>query len=156
MDLRSYLDTLPHGGISDFAAVCGISEVYLHQLAVGQGGRRAAPKLAAKIEKLSGGSVTRKELRPEDYAEVWPDLAADEVKPARPRRAAAGASTRAAPRKATAAAADEDLLDEAPPGLLCGTDRRMRPDRDTHWLGPPRRACDVERRSEKPSGTKER
>lgn len=75
MELRTYLDGLPHGGMTAFAKSVGISAVYLSQLAAKQDGRVPSPRLSNRIEKSSGGAVTRKELRPTDFWEVWTDLA---------------------------------------------------------------------------------
>lgn len=33
------------------------------------------PKVCVRIEAWSGGAVTRKELRPEDWQLIWPELA---------------------------------------------------------------------------------
>jgi DNA-binding transcriptional regulator YdaS (Cro superfamily) len=81
MELRAYLDTLPHGGVADFAKKCGIAESYLFQLAPtklakeAEKRRVASPALAVVIERESGGLVTRQDSRPDDYADIWPDLA---------------------------------------------------------------------------------
>lgn len=75
MDLRTYLDLMPHGGISDFAHRLGISPVYLHQLAARQDGREPSPELCVLIERESQGVVTRAELRPDSYHRIWPELA---------------------------------------------------------------------------------
>ncbi len=78
---------------------------------------------------------------------IWPHIEA-----ARRYKLLAGAAlalTHDAPKKTCAKASydDEDTHNER---LLCGTDRRMRPDADPHWHGPQRRAVD------KPSNKKER
>ena len=75
MELRTYLDGLPRGGMTAFAKSVGISTVYLSQLAAKQDGRVPSPRLSNRIEKTSGGAVTRQELRPSDFWEVWTDLA---------------------------------------------------------------------------------
>jgi len=38
------------------------------------GHRKVTPKKCVAIEKLSGGKVTRKDLRPDDFEEIWPEL----------------------------------------------------------------------------------
>lgn len=80
MDLRSYLDTLPLGGVAEFADRCGISTSYLQQLAAelpsaSGSKRRPSPSLCVCMERESGGQLARQALRPEDYADIWPDLA---------------------------------------------------------------------------------
>jgi len=38
-------------------------------------GKRPVPiPMAPKIEHFTNGLVTRKDLRPDDYQEIWPDL----------------------------------------------------------------------------------
>lgn len=43
------------------------------------GKRWFTPKHCVAIERLTGGQITRKELRPHDYADHWPDLTPAEV-----------------------------------------------------------------------------
>lgn len=74
MDLRSYLDSLPRGGVTTFAGRCGISTVYLSQISTKQDGREPSPALCVVIERESAGVVTRPELR-DDWASIWPELA---------------------------------------------------------------------------------
>jgi DNA-binding transcriptional regulator YdaS (Cro superfamily) len=81
MDLRTYLDSLPLGGVKDFATKCAISTVYLLQLAARQDGRQASPTLCNVIVRESGGLVTLDALRPDDWDAIWPDKAKKPRKP---------------------------------------------------------------------------
>lgn len=45
-------------------------------LQVGYGHKKASAELAARLESVTGGVVTRKQLRPDDWAVIWPELAA--------------------------------------------------------------------------------
>lgn len=74
-ELRTYLDTLPRGGVSEFAARVKTSPVYLQQLAVRQDGRVPSPALCVAIERESHKAVTRPGLRPDDWQDIWPELA---------------------------------------------------------------------------------
>lgn len=74
MKLRAYIDTLPRGGIGEFAGAVGISPIYLSQLAATQDGRVPSAELCVSIERLTGGIVSREELRPNDFWKIWPDL----------------------------------------------------------------------------------
>lgn len=38
-------------------------------------GRQVPPKQCVRIEQLTEGRVTRKDLRPDDWLEFWPELA---------------------------------------------------------------------------------
>ena len=64
----------------------GISAVAVGQWL--QGGseahaRRVPPKQCVRIELLTGGAVSRKELRPDDWQDYWPD--STEFKPNPPQ-----------------------------------------------------------------------
>ncbi len=73
MQLSEYLGTLPRGGASKFAEYLGISTSYLSQLAAGTTAR--SPERCVEIEKATDGAVTRKDLRPDDWERIWPELA---------------------------------------------------------------------------------
>lgn len=77
MKLRTYLDTLPRGGVSEFASRIGVTSVYLSQLAVEQDGRVPSPALCVVIERESQRAVCRQDLRPADWQAIWPELIGD-------------------------------------------------------------------------------
>lgn len=72
MDLKTYLQTMPIKVRKEFAVRCGTT--YGHMNNVSYGYRQCAPDLAAAIELESNRMVTRQELRPDDWARVWPEL----------------------------------------------------------------------------------
>lgn len=74
MNLRSFLDTLPRGGIAEFAAKVKISPIYLSQLAAGQDNRVPSPELCVVLEVKTEGVVRRWDLRPSDWWLIWPEL----------------------------------------------------------------------------------
>ena len=74
MNLRTYLDSLPRGQTTAFAGRCGISPVYLSQIAAGQDRREASPSLAVVIERESDSAVMRWDSRPTDWHLIWPEL----------------------------------------------------------------------------------
>lgn len=74
MNLRSFLESLPRGGVTEFAAKCGKSTVYLLQLAARQGGREGSPELCVVIERQTNYQVRRWDLRPHDWHLIWPEL----------------------------------------------------------------------------------
>ncbi len=80
MKLRSYLDTLPRGGVSEFATRIDVSPVYLSQLAAEQDDRVPSPALCVVIERESHQAVTRRDLRPADWHLIWPELAAADLR----------------------------------------------------------------------------
>ena len=50
----------------------GTSIGYLRN--IGYGYKKASPALAVQLERLTEGQITRKDLRPEDWREIWPEL----------------------------------------------------------------------------------
>nr|WP_258397378.1 helix-turn-helix domain-containing protein [Paraburkholderia unamae] len=55
----------------DFAHRCGTTYAFLRNVMYGQ--RIAGEKLCVRIERESGGAVTRQDLR-RDWREIWPEL----------------------------------------------------------------------------------
>lgn len=58
---------------AEIARKCEIGDQYLYQVISGR--RIPSGVLASKIEKASGGVLSRKDLRPSDWADLWPELA---------------------------------------------------------------------------------
>lgn len=61
------------GNASRLAAGTGASVVFLR--AIARGDRPCPPRLAVRIEKFTNGSLSRQQLFPDDYWELWPELA---------------------------------------------------------------------------------
>jgi len=61
----------------EIAKKCNASWGHIRNVAVGIRGCGAS--LAAAIEVASGFQVTRQELRPHDWQEIWPELAAQKL-----------------------------------------------------------------------------
>ncbi|WP_454825365.1 Cro/CI family transcriptional regulator [Paraburkholderia xenovorans] len=72
MNLRTYLATAKHRQ-RQFAESLGVTQGLISQWARGKA--LPPPKRCVAIERLTQGEVTRKELRPDDWAEHWPELA---------------------------------------------------------------------------------
>lgn len=81
MNLRTFLDKLERGGISEFAAKVKVSPIYLSQLAAVQDGRVPSPELCVAIEQATDGVVMRWSLRPNDWYRIWPELIGIEGSP---------------------------------------------------------------------------
>jgi len=72
MELNLYLKR-NHGNASRLAATLGLSPVLVSQWAVG---KRAVPVTrCTAIERATNGLVTRRDLRPNDWWAIWPELA---------------------------------------------------------------------------------
>jgi DNA-binding transcriptional regulator YdaS (Cro superfamily) len=82
--LKDFLDQLPHGGVKALAQRLRVHPVYLSQLAARQGGRKPSPKLCIDIERETGGAIKRRELRPDDWHEIWPLEPGSSVEPTNP------------------------------------------------------------------------
>ncbi|OBU09829.1 transcriptional regulator [Morganella psychrotolerans] len=72
MELKQYISALERGGAKKLAENLGVSSSYLSQMASGR--VPVPPARCPAIEKETGGAVTRRELRPDDWAQIWPDL----------------------------------------------------------------------------------
>jgi len=51
------------------------SDAQIRQWRYGYGGRVPNPAYCLAIERATGGQVTRRDLRPNDCEQIWPDLA---------------------------------------------------------------------------------
>lgn len=65
MTLTEYFETEPRGAKAEMAEYLKITPTWLALLM--RGHKRASPALAARIEKATGGLVTREELRPDIF-----------------------------------------------------------------------------------------
>ena len=77
MNLKQYIQDLPKGGAAILAESIGISPSYLSQMASGE--TNISPERAVKIELVTGGQVTRQELRPSDWDLIWPELTSNHL-----------------------------------------------------------------------------
>lgn len=73
MNLKNYIQS-ERGAASRLAVDLGVSASYLSQLA--SGASPVSPERCTAIERITGGQVTRQDLRPDDYWLIWPDLPA--------------------------------------------------------------------------------
>jgi DNA-binding transcriptional regulator YdaS (Cro superfamily) len=74
MDLRTYFFGLSVEARKTFAEKCDTSPAHLTNIAYGF--RKPNPALAIAIERESGGAVTRREMLPDTFLAIWPDLSA--------------------------------------------------------------------------------
>lgn len=76
MNLKSYI-SIRHGKAKVLAYEIGVSPSFLSQMAAGD--RSVSPEYAVAIEQATNGAVTRKDLRPNDFWKIWPDLSKEGV-----------------------------------------------------------------------------
>lgn len=67
-----YSETRPRGTLAWLAAMLGVSQSYVSQLAAGR--CPISPARCVVIEFLTRGVVKRRDLRPHDWREIWPEL----------------------------------------------------------------------------------
>lgn len=75
MDLKTYISNSPRGTASGLARALSISPSYLSQMASGLA--PISPERSVAIERATGGAVSRRELRPEDWQRIWPEMAGE-------------------------------------------------------------------------------
>lgn len=73
MTLREYLDSLERGAAARLAAQLDVSASFLSQMAAGDAA--ISNKRCVLLETLTDGAVSRKDLHPDDWMEIWPELA---------------------------------------------------------------------------------
>lgn len=61
------------GSQAALARACGVSQPAISKWL---SGGIVSPENASAIERATDGAVTRKQLRPDDWREIWPELAA--------------------------------------------------------------------------------
>lgn len=70
--LRDYLNSLPVSEQAVFAAKCGTSIGYLRKAL--SAGQVPSPERCVLIEQITGGALSRRDLRPDDWHRIWPEL----------------------------------------------------------------------------------
>lgn len=78
MNLKDHLSTLERGGAAKLAAMLDVSPSYLSQMA--SGASPISPARCVEIEQATDGAVSRKDLRPEDWRSIWPELGDGKIK----------------------------------------------------------------------------
>jgi DNA-binding transcriptional regulator YdaS (Cro superfamily) len=76
MQLNEYLKSPGALTVRQLAEAVGVkSDMQVRQWQHGYGGRRPSPIYCHAIERATLGQVTRKDLRPNDWQKIWPELA---------------------------------------------------------------------------------
>lgn len=80
MELKIYL-AKKRGRAAKLAADIGVSQVTIHQWAGFNpfNKKRVPTDRCASIEQATAGAVTRKDLRPDDWHLIWPELIEDKA-----------------------------------------------------------------------------
>lgn len=77
MNLKSYISS-GYGKAKELAAEIGVNPSFLSQMAGGD--RAVSPEYAVAIERATKGAVKRKDLRPDDWERIWPELSKEPAK----------------------------------------------------------------------------
>lgn len=85
MDLKNYITTSARGEAKRLASCLAVSRSYLSQMASGV--TAINPERCVKIELATKGAVSRKDLRPDDWMHIWPELANTEQIPTTQKQA---------------------------------------------------------------------
>ncbi|MEK0268272.1 hypothetical protein WM008_01120 [Vibrio vulnificus] len=77
-ELKAYLSSLTMPEKESYAIRAGTTLRYLRKI-VSIKRTTIHPKTCALLERESAGQVSRKDLRPDDWFEIWPELAVKEI-----------------------------------------------------------------------------
>jgi len=84
MNLAEYIRRHPRGRRSELSRETKITRAYMSQLVAGI--KTASPVQSARIERATNGLVSRQDLRPHDWQEIWPELAEKKPQKAKAQR----------------------------------------------------------------------
>lgn len=73
MNLKEFISTSERGTAKRLAAFLGVSPSYLSQMASGESS--ISERRCVLIERFSSGKLSRRDLRPDDWQDIWPELA---------------------------------------------------------------------------------
>lgn len=91
MTLNDYLRSDGALTVAQLRAAIGVkSDAQVRQWQHGYADRSPSPEYCVAIERATGGAVSRRDLRPDDWHRIWPELVtADHPAPARGEASAA-------------------------------------------------------------------
>lgn len=73
MNLTEYLSQAPRGYGSLLASQLGVSQPTVSDWCTGK--KQVPEKRCVAIERATNGAVSRRDLRPTDWQDIWPELA---------------------------------------------------------------------------------
>lgn len=89
MDLKTYLKSLPDDAARErFASDCETTVGHMRNC-IYMAGKLLAPTTCVLVERFSGRSVMRWDLRPDDWHRTWPELVGQDGAPKAPIAAVA-------------------------------------------------------------------
>lgn len=73
MPLKEHLKAYSREKRGELAVRCGTTLGHITNISYGY--KNCSEKLAVAIERETFGAVTRRDLRPDDWQQIWPELA---------------------------------------------------------------------------------
>ncbi|BBE09645.1 Uncharacterized protein MCB1EB_1484 [Mycoavidus cysteinexigens] len=70
--LRTYINSLSTAKQIEFATACNTTMGYIRKAISIQ--QKMGAELCASIERATNGKITRRDLRPDDWMLIWPEL----------------------------------------------------------------------------------
>lgn len=75
MDLKTYFSSPGAMSVAELAAAIGVRhDAQVRQWVHGYNGRLPSPENCTAIEQATSSAVTRRDLRPDDWHRIWPEL----------------------------------------------------------------------------------
>lgn len=75
MDLNRYLKSPGAMSVGQLRAAIGVkSDAQIRQWQHGYADRVPSPEYCVAIERATNGAVSRRDLRPDDWYRIWPEL----------------------------------------------------------------------------------
>lgn len=74
MNLKQYFSKADSKSINELSSEIGVSAAQLRQWVHGYQNRRPSPENCVAIEYATNKQVTRRDLRPNDWDRIWPEL----------------------------------------------------------------------------------
>ena len=81
MDLKTFIETSERGTATMLAEKINVSTSFLSQMA--SGAASISPARCVEIEQATCGIVSRRDIRPDDWHLIWPELKNKALKPAK-------------------------------------------------------------------------
>jgi len=89
MNLHDYLKAPGSLTVGQLRVAIGVnSDAQIRQWQHGYADRKPSPEYCVAIEVATAGAVTRRDLRPDDWHRIWPELVTDEFPAPEPTPAA--------------------------------------------------------------------
>jgi len=90
MNLSEYLKQSPRGGGTALAVQIGVAQPTVSEWSTGK--KQVPIERCVAIERATEGAVTRRDLRPDDWHAIWPEIIQEQHQPTTQQTAAPAAT----------------------------------------------------------------